>query len=239
MRSRNQSIIGVISAAADVVLIFCAYMLAVTLRFDVLDGVVSISMDSAGFQAGIWGYALVVVLLYAGGHLYQPFRRVRFGRDTGIVLLVNTVCVMALMSLLFTFRLMDASRVTLILFWLISSALVVLRMYLAEKIRRAMRKQDKYLRHVIVVGNGKNARNYIKAVEKQPELGIKVEGYISGVPKEGLGKNLGSYEEIGAILEAGVYDELVVALEPHEIDFMPLMLMAAEKEYRSCTKARS
>ena len=230
MRRKNQSIVGVVSAAADVVLIFLAYMLAVALRFDVLDGVVSISMNSARFQVVVWSYALIVVLAYAGFHLYQPFRPVRLWRDAGKVLLVNMAGVLVWMSLLFTFKLMDVSRGTLALFWLISSILVILRILLVGRIRQSMWKKDKYLRHVIVVGNGRNAKNYIQEVKKRPELGIKVEGYISGVPKEGLGKNLGSYEQTGSILENGDYDELVVALEPHEIEFMPLILSAAEKE---------
>ena len=162
MRRKNQSIVGVVSAAADVVLIFLAYMLAVAIRFDVLDGVVSISMNSARFQVVVWSYALIVVLAYAGFHLYQPFRPVRLWRDAGKVLLVNMAGVLVWMSLLFTFKLMDVSRGTLALFWLISSILVILRILLVGRIRQSMWKKDKYLRHVIVVGNGRNAKNYIQ-----------------------------------------------------------------------------
>ena len=230
MRHTNQTIIGMISAAVDVVLTFLAYLLAIQLRFQVFDGVVSISMDSLGVQAMVWGYALVMVMIYAACHLYQPFRRVRPGRDAGVVLLVNTLSVLALMALLFTFKLMDISRWTLVIFWAISSAFVILKLVVIGRFRQSMRRKDRYLLHVIVVGNGKSAREYIRETRNRPELGIKVEGYVSAMPKEGLGENLGSYEEIGAILEKGNYDELVVALEPHEISFMPLILKAAEKE---------
>ena len=230
MRRRNQTIVGAINAVADAVLTFVAYMLAVDLRFELLGGVVSISMDNLNAQLVVWGYALVVVLIYAGCHLYRPLRPVRFGRDASVVAAVNLVCVLALMALLFTFRLMDVSRATLVLFWGISTALVLLRLLIAGRVRQWLRQQDRFLRHVAVVGNGKNAAGYIRTIRSQPELGIRVEGYISGKAKKELGKNLGSYEEIGTILESGRFDEVIVALEPHEITFMPDILKAAEKE---------
>lgn len=49
MKRKNQTIPGAISAAADAALIFLSYLIAVDLRFDVLDGHASISMDSPTF----------------------------------------------------------------------------------------------------------------------------------------------------------------------------------------------
>ena len=230
MRQRNRTILGVISAAADAVLIFLAYLISVRLRFDVLDGHVSIAMTSRFFLALIVLYSLVVVLVYAGFHLYQPYRIRSFWRDAGAVVIVNTLSVLALTTVLFSFKIIDFSRGTLILFWGLSSLFVILKIQVLNRVRKAWIQREKFLTHVIVVGNGKNARNYIKEVAEKPELGIKVEGYVSKVAKAELGKNLGSYEEIGEILEKGSYDELVVALEPHEISFMTEILKAAEKE---------
>lgn len=230
MRQRNRTILGIISAVTDAMLVFLAYMISVRLRFDVLDGHVSIAMTSRFFLALIILYSLVVVLVYAGFHLYQPYRIRSFWRDVGAVIIVNTMGVLALTTVLFSLKIIDFSRGTLILFWGISSLFVILKIQLLKRIRKAWIKREKYLTHVIVVGNGKNARNYIKEVAAKPELGIKVEGYVSKAVKEELGMNLGSYEEIGEILEKDSYDEMVVALEPHEISFMPEILKAAEKE---------
>lgn len=230
MKRRNQTILGVLSACADVLLILLAYALALTLRFGVMDGYVSISMNSRTFYTLILLYALTVVAACAGFHLYQLTRPRRSWRDAGIVLGVNTVCVLALMALLFTLKIIDFSRGALVLFWGISAFLVILRMMLSAKIRRSLMKKDRFLRRVIVVGNGKNARNYVREAAARPELGLKVEGYISREVREELGRNLGSYEEIGAILEREGCDEVVVALEPHEISFMPAVLRAADKE---------
>ena len=130
MRRTNQTILGFISAAVDVVLTFVAYILAYVLRFRVLGGVVSVSMNSIGFQAVVWGYAVVIVLIYAACHLYQPFRPLRLGRDIGVVLLVNTLSALVVMALLFTFRLIDISRWTIVIFWGISTLFMVVKLVL-------------------------------------------------------------------------------------------------------------
>ncbi len=230
MKNRNQEIIELAGALVDVLLIYAAYLLAVLLRFEVMSGVVSIAMDSLSFKAVMLGYAVIVVLCYAACHLYHPYRVRRFGLRAGLVLAVNTVSVLVLMSVLFTFRLVDVSRGTLALFWGISSAFVLLRMLGFRLVRKAAQKKEQFLRHVIVIGNGRNAQAFVKAVASRPELGMKVDGYISRVKRDGLGENLGDYEDLPDILEKGSYDELVVALEPHEILFMPTILQAADKE---------
>ncbi len=230
MKRKNQVILGVISAAADTALIFVSYLLALELRFRVMDGYVSIAMNSRTFLALIFLYALTAVLCYAAVHLYQPFRVRRFWRDAGAVLIVNTMCALVLTAVLFTLKIIDFSRGTLFMFWGISSFLVILKMLATEKIRKNPKIRQRYLRHVIVIGNGKNALTYVRENGNHPEMGVKIDGYISRVKKQGMGRNLGKYEDLGKILAEGRYDGLVVALEPHEISFMPEILKAAEKE---------
>ena len=230
MRRKNLRILAAVSAGTDALLIFLSYFIALDLRFRVLDGYVSISMNSAPFRWMMAAYALVVVTICAGLHLYQPFRNRRFLRTAGLFMAVNAMATGVLMSVLFTLKIIDFSRMTLMLFWVVSTVLVCAKTLATRRLLYRLRRQGRMLRHVIVIGNGKNARTYMEEARRQPELGLKVEGYVSGMPKKGLGKNLGRYEDLGRILEKGSYDSLVVALEPHEISFMPAVLEAAEKE---------
>ena len=230
MIRKNRTVLDVLCPLLDGLLTFLSYFLAISIRFDLLDGFVSIPMNSLRFQAVAGLYAVVVVLCYAACHLYQPERRRSLGRSAGVVFLVNALCVLIMMSLLFTFRLIDVSRSTLFIFLVISTLAVCLRILLAERIRRADREKGRHLRRVIVVGNGTNASLFMRDIAARPELGVSVEGYVSAVPREGLGKNLGRYEDLGAILERGGFDEIVVALEPHEVRFMKEVLSVAEKE---------
>ena len=143
MKRKNQTILGVISAAADAALIFVSYLIAVGIRFDVLDGQVSIPMNSRTFYLLILLYAFAAVTIYAGLHLYQFRRMRRIWRDAGIILIVNTVCALALTAMLFAMKIMDFSRVTLALFLLIASLLVIIKRYAVGKVRRELQKQDR------------------------------------------------------------------------------------------------
>ena len=228
-------ILGAVSAAADAALIFLSYLLAVRLRFTVLDGSVSIPMDSPFLLSLIAGYAVLAVMVYAGFHLYHPNRLRRLWKDISVVTLVNTLGVLALMALLFTLRIIDFSRGTVILFWGISSLLVILKTALVRSLRKAWIRQERFLTHVVVVGSGKNAGNYIREIAERPELGIRVDGYLSRETgnketRDKIENCLGCYAEIREILEAGKVDEIVVALEPDEISWMPEILKAAERE---------
>ena len=229
MIQKNRTIMDILSPILDGLLTFLSYLLAISIRFDIMDGFVSIPMNSMRFQAVAVLYSVLVVLLYAACHLYQTNRQ-KIGRKWGLVCLVNILCVLAMMSLLFTLKLMDVSRITLLIFLGISTLAVCLRILLTEHVHRMDRAKGKHLCHVILVGNGPNASLFMQDVAARPELGVVVEGYVSAVPREGLGKNLGSYEELGSILEKGDYDEIVVALEPHEVRFMRDVLDVAEKE---------
>ncbi len=229
MIQKNRTIMDILSPILDGLLTFLSYLLAISIRFDIMDGFVSIPMNSLRFQAVAVLYSVLVVLLYAACHLYQTNRQ-KVGRKWGLVCLVNILCVLAMMSLLFTLKLMDVSRITLLIFLGISTLAVCLRILLTEHVHRMDRAKGKHLCHVILVGNGPNASLFMQDVAARPELGVVVEGYVSAVPKEGLGKNLGSYEELDSILEKGDYDEIVVALEPHEVRFMRDVLSVAEKE---------
>ncbi len=230
MIRKNEQILGWFCALSDMLLTFLSYLLAITIRFDVLDGYVSVPMRSLRFLAVAMLYSAVVVMAYAACHLYRPFRMHRLGRDLLLVLGINTLCVLAMMALLFTVKLINVSRGTLLLFLIISTACVSLRITLVAAYRKSARKKGKHLRKVILVGNGKNARLFIKDAKENPALGYSVEGYVSAVPREGLGKNLGRYEDLEAVLKDSDCDELIVALEPHEVGFMRHVLAAAEKE---------
>ena len=83
---------------------------------------------------------------------------------------------------------------------------------------------------MIVVGNGHFARQYMEDVKGRPYLGFVVDGYVSKTEKVNMGKRLGEYEDLQSVLEEYSADELIVALEPHEIHFMEHVLTCADKE---------
>lgn len=219
-----------LNALTDIGLIFMAYFVSISLRFDVLDGIVSIHMRDARFAAIALLYSIVMVIVYAFCHLYTPKRFQRIGQDDLLIIVINGLGSLALLAIFFVFRIIDVSRIAIFLFWIISSIFIIIKRTIVYSILQYARTKGYNLKHVIVIGNGVLAKQYIAEIKKNPQLGICVDGYVSGVSKPELGRPLGSYEELEAILESKPYDGLIVALEPHEIRFMTEILGVADKE---------
>ena len=83
---------------------------------------------------------------------------------------------------------------------------------------------------MIVIGSGHLARQYARDIRSNPQMGFSIMGYIGCEKQEDLGRYLGDYTQVEAILEAKSPDEVIVALDPQDIAVMPDILAAADKE---------
>ena len=230
MIKQNQRIINFLNIASDAALIFCSFYLALYVRFEFLDGHTSHEVLSARYALTVAGYSLLVVLIYAALKMYGSYRFKEPGSEIVTILLVNAVAVLGFMTFLYVTRVMEFPRLAVFLFWLLSSLLIIAKRVLGRAFLRHYRKLGYNQKHVILVGNGHLAQQYLQDIQAKPQLGITVDGYISGVPRPELGECLGRYEDLETILEQKDPDELVVALEPHEVRFMRTVLDAADKE---------
>jgi len=227
MIQKNQTFPRMVDMLSDVLLLLLAYFIAVHLRFNVMRGVVSLALTRGRVLAIVTLYCFAVVLVYHFFGLYQ-YRRFRRHHSLTIAA-INTVSTLSLGTLFFLLRLEDFSRLTLALFWLLSSAFILLKHRLLTRLILRRRTSGRNLRHVAIVGNGALAQQCLQDLA-DPELGVAVDGYISAVERPEMGVCLGPYEETERILIEHELDCLIVALEAHETVYMRDILTAAEKE---------
>ena len=83
---------------------------------------------------------------------------------------------------------------------------------------------------MLVVGCENLATQYINDLKKQNWLGFQVVGYLGQKENVQLGDFLGTYDQLESVLENNFVDELIVALEPHEVGYMKSVLEVADKE---------
>ena len=230
MVKRNQVFLNWINVLSDAVLIFISYFIAVFLRFRVLSGIVSERMTAPIYIYIVATISLGIVFTYYIAHVYRSQRMKRLGGAAAKIIAINGIGALFMVAILYLLRVMNFSRWALFAFWGIASFLVVLKHAILRLILHYYRKQGYNLRHVAIVGNGKSAVQYKKDIKKNPQYGYRIAGYFSKVENPALGKCLGAYEDIADYLEANPLDELVVALEPHEVQHMKHVLTAADKE---------
>ncbi len=231
MRERRNEFKGLSVAYAilNACLVWIAYHLSVWLRINVLHGTDNADMTGTVMSLSVFLYGIVlsavVALLVDDRYLDDQ----RSDQNFTTIFFVNLIGVLLLVVLLFLYHIVDFSRVALFLFWAISTALLeggyALQRYLL------IRYWDRIVprKRIVVVGNGEAAKRYMEAVGQQNLPVSEIEGYV-GLEKEGLGTCLGAYEDLNGILEKVNPDQMVVALESHETEFMESVLRAAEKE---------
>lgn len=229
MIRKNMGIISALNMLSDGLLILLSYFIAVFLRFNVLKGRVSVTYTSAAFVLAAALCSAGIVIVFYALRMYRLDRRSSSRGHLLTVVTVIGVFALAFTAVLFLKRVNDFSRLTLGLFWLFASLLVIIKHQCVASLLAYFRRRGFNQKHVVIVGNGHLAQQYVEDLRRNPQLGYTVAGYVSAVAREGLGKCLGSYEELDGILEKHDFDELIVALEPHEVSFMPGVLASAGK----------
>lgn len=232
MIRRNQSILNIINMLLDAALVFCAYLLATYIRFDIMYGIapaLQLAWNRKYFEIAAV-YAVVLVVVFYAARLYGSYRFQSQGRELAVIFTVNAVGVSVLTALLYVTRFADFSRLAIFMFFALSTLFVSLKRICVRAVLRHYRKLGYNQKHVVVVGNGHFAHQYVQDVKANPHMGFTVDGYLSRAPRPELGKCLGAYEDLPRVLSARVVDEVIVALEPHEVCFMRQVLAAADKE---------
>ncbi len=230
MIKRNQRLINILNMLSDYVLLIFSYYLALFFRFIVLDGKISLILWRYPYTLVAVIYSLAMVFVYYVMKMYGSYRFKAVGVENWTIVTINGIGVMSLMAVMYMLRLENFSRSVLVIYWAVSTVAIILKRFIVRKILHHYRRRGYNQKHVIIVGNGHHAFQYIEDLKRNPQLGITVDGYVSKYQKEGLGKCLGSYEELETILQENDIDELIVALEPHEIRFMKYVISCADKE---------
>lgn len=232
MIRRNQKILNAVNMLLDAALVFCAYLLATYIRFDIMYGAapaLQLAWNRRYFEIAAV-YAVVLVAVFYAARLYGSYRFQSQGRELAVIFTVNAVGVSVLTALLYVTRFADFSRLAIFMFFAFSTLFVSAKRTCVRAVLRHYRKLGYNQKHVVVVGNGHFAHQYIQDVMQNPHMGFTVDGYVSKAKRPELGRCLGAYEDLGEILSARTVDEMIVALEPHEVCFMQQVLAAADKE---------
>ncbi|WP_283170807.1 exopolysaccharide biosynthesis polyprenyl glycosylphosphotransferase [Curtanaerobium respiraculi] len=185
-------------------------------------------------------YACILVAFYAATRMYGSIWLGRTRDMAKRVLMVNTVGIVVFAAALYVLHMDDVSRMTLFIFYLTSTALVVFKGWITIQVFYRMRKSGKGMRPVLVVGCGNLAQHYANVIGRYSARLEHVVGYV--VPTMALAseqevardcpllrERLGFANELDRILETHSVEEIIVALEYDEYDNIRFVVAAADK----------
>ena len=165
-------------------------------------------------------YALIwVALLWTQG-LYTS--RSHWSTRTEIVGVIKATIFLELITLagLFLLHADDVSRPVILVAIPVQAVITIVARAVIRSFLRALRRNGRNLRHVVVVGTGATAVQFAERLEEHWELGFVVVGFVSdgALPAPGRWPTLGSVERLPAILHELVVDEVAICLPATDRD---------------------
>ena len=230
MIRENQKLLNQINVLTDAAILFISLPLAFFIRFYILtDGIVTIPLSSYLLLDGI--LMLTHLISYAALGLYASFRRASLPSELLRLWFVGILNITGLLSFLFVAREVDYSRLTLALYFFLSVTCVSCKRILLRLYLRRLRRAGYNQKHVVILGMGKTARDYLTAIRTQRELGYLPSGYVARQPVPGMDglSYLGNFDRLESILDRLQPDEVIAALEAEDLPRTPQIINLCEK----------
>lgn len=204
----------------DMILIYAAWFGAYFLRFHFVQPLRGIHPFEP-YLILILPITIIWAISFNAFNLYRP-RRIssKLSEVWDIAKACNwmTVMLIAVSSFL---RKFEYARLTFILFWCLSFALVTLNRWTFREVLRFFRRRGYNLRYALVIGAGSLAQELVAKLHRRQELGVRVIGYLTrkpekiGKPYSGV-KVIGGYDELPEILASKTVDQVFLALPQEE-----------------------
>lgn len=236
MLEKNKRIRAWASSLLDAVLLFAAYLLANHLRFNYVryfqpggaGPALDIAQDTV-YAGALYAVGAVAVFWLCG--LYDASRLRGFWRRCRLILWVNAACILGFEALLYQFRVVNFSRLVVGMFYLFGTGLLIFKRLVRRFYDRWRHRHGEDFHHVLLVGGGKMAAQYLLALEHNPYYGYYVDGYLANTSNESLkARYLGSYRQLDKVLASPDIEEVVIALDADEMEMIPRALAACDKQ---------
>ncbi|MEG2118972.1 MAG: sugar transferase [Pseudoflavonifractor sp.] len=226
MIQENQKLFNQLNMLLDGLIVGCSMLLAYWVRFYVLDGYATLPFVYYVITAIVIAPIYVIGFAFCG--LYRSQRKAQLSRAIVKMTLVEAVCAAGMMLAFFGLKIMDISRLALLLHVLLSWGLLTAKRACVFAVLHHYREKGYNQRHAILIGSGALAERYRAALAENAELGIQLDGYV-GPRRADRADWLGDYDRLEELLSTTNCDEAIAALEAGEFETMKQIIDSCEK----------
>ena len=217
MIKKNQEYLNRISAMIDFLLVFFAYLFSAWFRLRILHGWWKNQGLSRPMILASLFYAagLLVMLSMLGFYSSTRVRKLSWKLTT--LFAATTLSIFGVTALIFIFKIEDVSRGIIAIFYVLTLCLLGSKQILMRLLLNQLRKTGYNIKHEILVGEGRLAKQYIEDLGNEPELGIQID------------QQIGAETDLENVLNDARIDEVVIALEPEEYSNLTGIIAGCEK----------
>jgi len=228
MIRENQKLLNQLNILSDGLILLLALPPAFWFRFHVLPGgVVAVPLKDYLLLNAL--LALFQMGMFQAFGLYGSFRRTPLRKELPKLWRAGTLGAAVLFSWLFLGKGTHYSRLTWAVFFLLAYGCLTGKRIVLRQLLRWFRSKGYNQKHVLLVGSGPLAEQYLREICSDPALGYQVVGCVTDqAGAHGL-RRLGGFEDLAQVLEETTPDEVVSALELEEFQRTPGIIAACEK----------
>jgi len=146
-------------------------------------------------------------------------------------------CSFALLVVAALFSFARVGNVTILAFWVMSTLVLIVTRMAARAFLMVVRRSGYNYRHLLIVGFNEGAFDTVSKLERLPELGYKIVGFVAedGADTERDDRPdeyevLGGLQDMQAILEHNTVDEMIVCLPLQQYGTAVLVLVRLAQE---------
>lgn len=227
MIKENQSLLNKINAFSDIVILFISMTIAYFVRFYIF------APNTIYIKLNVYMQFTILIIpinfiLYTFFNLYDPIRTSRFTSESLKVIQLNTILIAILLSCLYLFKMVDISRWTLIFFYFINTTFVIIKRLVLRNILSSMRSRGLNLKHILIIGSGATASEYLDVIKANKNYGYNYCGYVSN-SSDFEGKKLGNYSDLLDVLYKYKFDEVICALDMCDAQYLEKIVSNCEQ----------
>jgi Undecaprenyl-phosphate glucose phosphotransferase len=227
MIKENQNLLNKFNALSDIIILFISMSSAYLIRFYIFttDTEYIKLITYIKFSVIIIPINLIVFNFF---NLYHSFRTTTFIKECVQIFKSNTILTAILFSLLFILRLVDISRWVIVIFYFVNITLIITKRLVLRKTLAKFRLKGLNLKHVIIVGGGDVANDYLEVIKANKNYGYNYSGYVAN-NSDFKGEKLGHYSDLFAVLNKQQPDEVVCALDISDAKYLEGVVADCEK----------
>lgn len=228
MIKENQKLLNYLNIFTDALMVVVSLVAAYVIRFEVLEGRPGVFLLSYYFNVSLI-MAIIFLIIYSSLGLYDSFRNKTFVSELSLLIKANILGTLFFVTIFFVLKIIDVSRMAIVFFFILNVALTSVKRFLLRIILRNYRKKGFNQKHVLLLGSGELAEDYIAALKKNKSLGFSISGYISrNKGLEGY-RYFGDFDSLEKTLDEINFDEVVAALEIDDFEKLKTIIEACEK----------
>lgn len=164
--------------------------------------------------------AIIVVPLWIASlkhcGMYHSMRGKKFTDIFLDIISASSLAILIFFSIAFLFRLEILSRTFFITLFVCIVLMLILEKFFVLAFLHYIRLRGYNSRSLLIVGSGKRAKNFADIVEKHPQWGLKILGFVDEEEKVGMkvgnGCVIGSFKDLAHILDGNAISEVVFIL---------------------------